>query len=378
MKKRLAVLGSTGSIGSQTLEIVDKIEEIEIVAISCGHNFASFSKQLSKFHPKFAATLERNEDLVDSFPGTTFFHGEEGIETMLEKSRPDYAMLAVSGAAGLRFSLKAAEVCSRLCLANKETIVCGGNLLLEKCASEEVELIPVDSEHSGLFQLLDGTIRPERILITASGGALRDWPKEKIHQASPEDVMKHPVWSMGNRITVDSASMVNKGLEVIEAKYLFGFDSSEIDTYICRNSFVHAGVVYDDGVVKLHVGRPDMRIPISYSLTYPARHNLFGEERIVGIPIVLEELQQDRFPALTLAREICGTVSKQIAYNAADEIAVHAFMKGRMPFGSIYNIIERTVAGTDDQNPTDYSQIIEIDSFARRLAKEEVNRWYCQ
>ncbi|HCO69710.1 MAG TPA: 1-deoxy-D-xylulose-5-phosphate reductoisomerase, partial [Mesotoga infera] len=200
----------------------DKIEEIEIVAISCGHNFASFSKQLSKFHPKFAATLERNEDLVDSFPGTTFFHGEEGIETMLEKSRPDYAMLAVSGAAGLRFSLKAAEVCSRLCLANKESIVCGGNLLLEKCAREEVELIPVDSEHSGLFQLLDGTIRPERILITASGGALRDWPKEKIHQASPEDVMKHPVWSMGNRITVDSASMVNKGLEVIEAKYLFG------------------------------------------------------------------------------------------------------------------------------------------------------------
>jgi 1-deoxy-D-xylulose-5-phosphate reductoisomerase len=376
MKKRLAVLGSTGSIGSQTLEIVDKIEEIEIVAISCGHNFVSFSKQLSEFHPKFAATLEKNEDLVDSFPETTFFQGEEGIETMLEKSRPDYVMLAVSGAAGLRFSLKAAEVCSRLCLANKESIVCGGKLLPDRCADRGVELIPVDSEHSGLFQLLDGTVRPERILITASGGALRDWPKERIHQASPEDVMKHPVWSMGNRITVDSASMVNKGLEVIEAKYLFGFESSEIDTYICRNSFVHAGVVYNDGVMKLHVGRPDMRIPIAYSLTYPVHHHLFGEARIAGIPIVLEELQQERFPALTLAREICGTVSKQIAYNAADEIAVDAFMKGRMPFGSIYNIIERTVARTDDLNPVDYSQIIEIDVLARRLAQEEVNRCY--
>lgn len=376
MKKRLAILGSTGSIGSQTLQIVNQIENIEIVAISCGHNLSLFSKQLSEFHPQFAASLNKSDSLADSFPGTSFFDGEEGIEAMLEESRPDYVLLAVSGSAGLRFSLKAIEVCHRLCLANKESIVCGGDLLPKECLRKGVELIPVDSEHSGLFQLLDGSRRPKRIIITASGGALRDWPLERIPDATINDVLRHPVWSMGSRITVDSASMVNKGLEVIEAKYLFGFETNEIDTYICRNSFIHAGVLYSDGVLKLHAGTPDMRVPIAYSLTYPERTQTIPEQSIVDIPMILEELPKERFPALSLAREICGVVSKQIAYNAADEIAVEAFMNGRMPFGGIYNIIEKTVGKTDDQNPVDYSHIIEIDSFARKLAQEEVNRCY--
>ncbi|WP_333579629.1 1-deoxy-D-xylulose-5-phosphate reductoisomerase, partial [Mesotoga prima] len=289
---------------------------------------------------------------------------------------PDYVLLAVSGAAGLRFSLKAIEVCHRLCLANKESIVCGGDLLLKECARKGVELIPVDSEHSGLFQLLDGSRRPKRIIITASGGALRDWPLERIQDATIRDVLRHPVWSMGNRITIDSASMVNKGLEVIEAKYLFEFETNEIDTYICRNSFIHAGILYSDGVLKLHTGIPDMRIPIAYSLTYPERIQTIPEQSIVDVPMILEELPKERFPALTLAREICGVVSKQIAYNAADEVAVEAFMNGRMPFGGIYNIIEKTVERTADQNPVDYSQIIETDSVARKLAQEEVDRCY--
>ncbi|HNR80230.1 MAG TPA: 1-deoxy-D-xylulose-5-phosphate reductoisomerase, partial [Mesotoga infera] len=225
-------------------------------------------------------------------------------------------------------------------------------------------------------QLLGEGPRPERIFITASGGALRDWNAERMADATPEDVLKHPVWSMGRRITIDSATMVNKGLEVIEAHYLFGYDENDIDTYICRNSYIHAGVVYRDGVVKLHSGTPDMRIPIAYSLTYPFRERVVDGGEITGIPLLLEEIDGEKYPALELARSICGKQSKQIAYNAADEIAVEAFSKGEIKFGGIYNIIERTVSRMDDQIRADYRQTMEIDKIARAIALEEVKECF--
>jgi 1-deoxy-D-xylulose-5-phosphate reductoisomerase len=371
--RRLAILGSTGSIGIQTLDVVEKIEGVEIVAMSCGHNFSLFTKQLERYRPDFAASLSAEENISALSSIKRFFHGEDGIEEMLERSKPDMVVVGVSGAAGLRFSLKAIEICRRLCLANKESIVCGGDLLIEACKEKSVELIPVDSEHSGLFQLLGEGPSPEWIFITASGGALRDWSVERIADATPGDVMKHPVWSMGRRITIDSATMVNKGLEVIEAHYLFGYDERDIETYICRNSYIHAGVVYGDGVVKLHSGTPDMRIPIAYSLTYPFRERVMDERKITGIPLLLEEINGEKYPALGLARSICGKQSKQIAYNAADEIAVAAFLRGEIKFGRIYNIIERTVSRIDDQRRADYRQIMEIDKIARAIALGEVN-----
>lgn len=374
--RRLAILGSTGSIGIQTLDVISKIEGVEIVAMSCGHNFSLFTKQLERYRPPFAASLSIEENFSALSSVKKFFHGEEGIEEMLERSRPDTVVIGISGAIGLRFSLKATEICRRLCLANKESIVCGGDLLIEACKKKSVELIPVDSEHSGLFQLLGEGPRPERIFITASGGALRDWNAERMADATPEDVLKHPVWSMGRRITIDSATMVNKGLEVIEAHYLFGYDENDIDTYICRNSYIHAGVVYRDGVVKLHSGTPDMRIPIAYSLTYPFRERVVDGGEITGIPLLLEEIDGEKYPALELARSICGKQSKQIAYNAADEIAVEAFSKGEIKFGGIYNIIERTVSRMDDQIRADYRQTMEIDKIARAIALEEVKECF--
>lgn len=378
--KRLAILGSTGSIGTQTLKVLESVQGFTVVALSCGRNFSLFKDQLLKYRPPYAASLTLNSELENCGLTTKFFWGEDGIEKMLEVSRPDYVLIAVSGAVGLRFSLKATEVCERLCLANKESIVCGGQLLLEKCRARNVRLIPVDSEHSGLFQLLNEERgeRPERIFITASGGALRDWPEEKLHEATPKDVLNHPVWSMGSRITVDSASMVNKGLEVIEAHYLFDYPEKAIETYICRNSYIHAGVIYGDGVVKLHAGRPDMRVPIAYSLTYPAREKNSTPESIVGLPLVLDPMTPGKYRTLELARAICGQLPRQIAYNAADEIAVAAFVEGTIPFGNIYHIIKETVARFADQNLGDYRQILEVDKRARSLAREEVNRWYWQ
>ncbi|HQQ56024.1 MAG TPA: 1-deoxy-D-xylulose-5-phosphate reductoisomerase [Mesotoga sp.] len=374
--RRLAILGSTGSIGIQTLDVISKIEGVEIVAMSCGHNFSLFTKQLERYRPAFAASLSTEENPLALSSVKRFFHGEEGIEEMLESSRPDMVIVGVSGAAGLRFSLKAIEICKRLCLANKESIVCGGDLLIEGCKEKSVELIPVDSEHSGLFQLLGEGPRPDRIFITASGGALRDWSVERSIDATPGDVLKHPVWSMGRRITIDSATMVNKGLEVIEAHYLFRYDEEDIETYICRNSYIHAGIVYRDGVVKLHSGTPDMRIPIAYSLTYPFRERVIDRGGITGIPLLLEEIDGDKYPALELARNICGKQSKQIAYNAADEIAVEAFLRGEIKFGRIYNIIERTVSRIDDQRRADYRQILEIDKISREIALEEVSKCF--
>ena len=374
--KRIAILGSTGSIGTQTLSVLEKLEGFEVVAMSCGHNFSLFEEQISKLRPRFAASVGRCERLIDKFSEITFFSGESGIEEMLEASEVDYAVIAVSGATGLRFSVKAAEVAKRICLANKESLVCGGVLLRKRCKEKSVELIPVDSEHSGLFQLIEGGIRPEKIFITASGGALRDREISQMQNASLRDVLNHPVWSMGSRVTIDSASMVNKGLEIIEAHYLFGYEERDIETYICRNSYIHAGVSFADGMVKLHVGIPDMRVPIAYSLTYPYRERILDHEEVTSVSLKLEPIKSERYPALCLARAICGRLSEQIAFNAADEIAVEAFAQERIRFGDIYNIIEKTVSAFRDQKPVDYSQILEIDRLARKLARKEVQKCY--
>ena len=373
--KKIAIVGSTGSIGTQTLEVIKKLDNFRVVAMSCGHNFSLFERQLHEFSPEYAAMFEPNRELEINFPSVKFFYGAEGIEEMLEIAKPDYTVLAASGAIGLRYSLKAIEHSRRLCLANKESIVCGGELLLEKAKRYSVEIIPVDSEHSALFQLLQGDVQPEKIFITASGGALRDYPLDRINEVTLKDVLNHPVWSMGVRITIDSATMVNKGLEVIEAHYLFSYDEKDILTYVCKNSVIHAGVIYSDGTIKLHVGKPDMRIPIAYSLTYPQRAVLKDfEASPLDYSLFLEEIDYRRYPALKLAREITGIPSKQIAFNAADEIAVKNFVEGRISFGSIYRIIEKTIERIEPISPKDFEEVQTIDVLARKIAQEEVRK----
>ncbi|OAA30976.1 1-deoxy-D-xylulose 5-phosphate reductoisomerase [Kosmotoga arenicorallina S304] len=371
--KRLAIVGSTGSIGKQTLEVIKKMRDHKVVALSCGHNFSLFKDQLLDYKPEYAAAIRDTGELKRDFPEITFFSGVEGIKEMLEAANPDVVVNSASGAVGLRYSLKALEVSKRLCLANKESLVCGGKLLVKRAAEKGVEIIPVDSEHSGIFQLMHGEEeRPEKIFITASGGALRDYPLVKIENALLEEVLKHPTWSMGNRITIDSATMVNKGLEVIEAHYLFDYEEKNILTYICRNSFIHGGVIYKDGVIKMHLGKPDMKIPIAYALSYPARKYQADYMDITEMSLSLEKVDYKRYPALELAREIVGIPSKQIAYNAADEIAVKYFERGAINFGGIFKLIKRVVELIPEGEPRDFDEIIEIDRYSRELAKKEV------
>ncbi len=365
---KLAILGSTGSIGTQCLKVLENLNKknIEVVAMSCGHNFELFKKQVKKFKPKFTASLTNKENELNNH-----FTGEDGIKKIIELSKPDYIMMGISGSIGLKYSLFALDYCKRLCLANKETIVCGGDYFIKSAKLKKVEIIPVDSEHSSIFQTLLGDVKPKEIFLTASGGALRDYSYEEILNAKLEDVLNHPVWNMGKRITIDSASMVNKGLEVIEASYLFDFPENKIKTYICRNSMIHGGAIYSDGTMKFHIGKPDMKIPIAYSLTYPDR--ILSENNKVPldkIDLNLLKIEKEKYPALTIAREICGIHSYQIAYNSADEEAVKMFLNNKIKFFQINIIISKTLEMIPKLYDLNYEDIFKIESMSRKIANE--------
>lgn len=367
---RLAIIGSTGSIGKQCLEVVDKLgkDKIEIVAMTCGYNLELFKKQIQKYRPEYTASMSDREDISEN---TNHFTGEGGIKKAIQISDPDYIMMSVSGSIGLKYSLFSLDYCKRLCLANKETIVCGGGYFLNKAKMKKVKILPVDSEHSSIFQTLLGDVKPEEIFLTASGGSLRDKNPEEIQNATVNEVLKHPVWSMGKRITVDSSTMVNKGLEIIEASYLFDFPQEKIKTYICRNSFIHGGVKFIDGSMKFHIGKPDMKLPIAYSLTYPER--VVKEEGINNLDelnLNLEKIDIKKYPSLKIAREICGIHSLQIAYNAADEEAVKMFLNNKIKFGQISVIISKTLDRIPELNNLNYNDIFKIENTARILATE--------
>ncbi|MFW6119597.1 MAG: 1-deoxy-D-xylulose-5-phosphate reductoisomerase [Petrotogales bacterium] len=370
----VCLIGSTGSIGVQTLEVLESFETHRVKALSCGYNLTLLKQQIKKHKPKYAAALKRDTSLVKEFSDVNFFFGENGIEEMIDVCRADILVNAASGSSGLKYSVKALGNVSRLCLANKETIVCGGYLFQHHLKKHNTELIPVDSEHSALFQLLEGGVAPEKVFITASGGALRDYPLNKMAYASLDEVLKHPTWNMGKRITIDSATMVNKGLELIEAHYLFGYGEKDIHTYINRSSLVHAGVIYSDGVIKIHAGKNDMKIPISYSLSYPDRKKYVLNEVIQNTEFKLEEIDYKRYPSLKLAREILGDPVKQIVFNASDEVAVGAFIKKEINFGDIFQVISNTIEDVDMKKPTSFEDIMEIDGIARIKASEEVKR----
>ncbi|MFO7882561.1 MAG: 1-deoxy-D-xylulose-5-phosphate reductoisomerase [Kosmotogaceae bacterium] len=371
----VCLIGSTGSIGLQTLEVLEDFENHRIKALSCGYNLTLLKQQIKKYKPKYVATLKEDTSPVNEFPDVIFFFGETGIEEMIEVCEADILVNAASGSSGLKYSVRALGNVSRICLANKETIVCGGEFFQHYLKKHNTELIPVDSEHSALFQLLEGDIEPEKIFITASGGSLRDYPPDKMAIASLNEVLKHPTWNMGKRVTIDSATMVNKGLELIEAHYLFGYEEKDILTYINRSSLVHAGVIYADGVIKIHVGENDMKIPISYSLSYPERRKHRIRDLTRYTDLKLERVDYKKYPSLKLARDILGDSVKQIAFNASDEVAVKAFEKNKINFGDIFHVISNTIDSVDMKKPVNFGDIMEIDKMARIRANEEVKKF---
>jgi 1-deoxy-D-xylulose-5-phosphate reductoisomerase len=345
--RRIALLGATGSIGRQALEIVEGHPELELVAAASG------SRPIEGLAP------------------LTQVGGD--LTVLLERARPDVVLNAVVGFAGLPATLWALERGVDLALANKESLVAGGELALRALERGGGRLLPVDSEHSAAFQCLEGR-EPETVhslVLTASGGPFRGLSRDELEHVTPAQALAHPTWSMGPKITVDSATLANKGLELIEAHFLFGLPYESIEVVVHPTSVVHALVRFRDGAALAHLGFPDMRVPISFALTYPERATTPVEPlELAGLTLAFEAPDLEAFPLLALARhagELGGTYP--CAYNAANEVAVAAFLDERLPFPGISAVVEETLAAVDGARARDLEDLVEADSEARRLAE---------
>lgn len=354
-EKTLVILGGTGSIGSQALEVTKSLKFVKPVGFSYHAN-------------KSLAQVMQKEFGVECVVSTE--NGLERALSMLEKLKPDMTLIAVPGFESLPLTLKAAEVSRRILIASKEALVCGGWLVKSSVSKNNVEMIPVDSEHSAVFQVFDSRVRS--ILLTSSGGALRDWELSDLQHATPKHVLSHPVWKMGKKITVDSATMVNKGFEVIEAVELFNLKADMVNVLIHRDGLIHGGVFYSDGTVKLLMSPPDMKIPLAYAMTYPERFYEFSEPlSLQNTFLSFEEVQRNRYPAFYIAYEIADNYAKRTAYNSADEIAVEAFLQQRIRFLDIPKVLTRVVQEAEGQ-PRDLADLIEIHEASRRRASEVI------
>jgi 1-deoxy-D-xylulose-5-phosphate reductoisomerase len=388
MQKTISILGSTGSIGTQALDVIARHpERFRVVGLAAGRRIDQLLEQARRFAPAWVSCAEPEgaAALRAALPaGTRVAVGAEGLRAVAVDSEPDVLLAATDGAVAFEAVFAALERGKRIAVANKELIVAAGELLVAAAKRSGAELVPVDSEHSALFQCLVGE-PPERIaslILTASGGPFWELPAAAIREASVADALRHPTWNMGVKNTVDSASLMNKGLEVIEASRLFGVPAERIEVLVHRTSVAHGFVVFSDGNVKAQLAPPDMRLPIGYALAYPDR--LPDVERVdafaaLGAALDAERARLDfarpdfeRFPCLGLAYEALrrgGTVPA--ALSAANEIAVEAFVRGGIRFGDIAGVVAHALAGTPDE-PLSLQSVRGADARARRLAREAV------
>jgi 1-deoxy-D-xylulose-5-phosphate reductoisomerase len=354
--KRIAVLGATGSIGRQALNIIDTNDELEVCALASG------SSEL---------------DALASERGVKHAQVGGDLAPLLDLAEPDIVLNAVVGFAGLPATLWALERGITLALANKESLVAAGELALEARERGGGLLLPVDSEHSAVFQCLEGRHLDsvDSIVLTASGGPFRGRTREQLANVTRADALAHPTWNMGPKITIDSATLANKGLELIEAHFLFGLPYEQIEVVVHPTSVVHAIVRFRDGASLAHLGYPDMRVPISYALTYPERAAtpIDGLDFVNGLTLEFGAPDVETFPMLALARKAGESGGTQpCAYNAANEIAVAAFLAGRLPFLGIAGVVEDTLAAVGGAPAGDLDDLIEADAEARRLAEQAV------
>jgi 1-deoxy-D-xylulose-5-phosphate reductoisomerase len=380
--KRLSILGSTGSIGMQALEVVRAHPEaFEVVALAAGRRLDLFAQQVREFRPHLVSVASRDgaQELQERLRGlpVKICSGEEGLSEVAAYSDAQLTLLAVVGAMGLKPALAAIRAGKDVALATKEALVMAGALLTAEAAARGVKLLPVDSEHSAIFQCLEGGGRAalKRIILTASGGALRQVPKERLASVTPEEALNHPVWSMGKKITIDSATLMNKGLEVIEARWLFDIDAQQVDVILHPQSIVHSLIEYVDGSVLAQLAPPDMRLPILYALSYPARlKNAFPTLDLVQVAsLTFEPVDRERFPCLGYAYEavaVGGTAPAVL--NAANEVAVELFLGRQISFGEIPEVIEASLRG---HRPGDGDSLDEILA-ADREVREQIARTY--
>lgn len=369
--KRIAILGSTGSIGTQTLEIVrNNAEELEVEALAANSNVALMEKQIREFHPRTAVMWSREaaEELRLRVADcqVQVLQGMEGLLEIAVMPQIQVLVTAIVGMIGIRPTIAAIEAGKDIALANKETLVCAGHIIMPLARERGVSILPVDSEHSAIFQSLNGEPKGRigRILLTASGGPFRGRTKAQLEQVKPEDALKHPNWNMGRKITIDSSTLVNKGLEVMEAKWLFDVEPSQIQVVVHPQSIIHSMVEYIDGAVIAQLGVPDMKLPIQYALFYPDRREMRGN-RVDFFSlgsVTFEEPDMETFQGLRLAyRALERGGSLPTVYNAANERAVALFLEGRIGYLQIPELIQRCMEHHTVVEDPGVEQILEAE-----------------
>lgn len=379
MAQDIIILGSTGSIGRQTLQVVEDFpERFRVRGLAAGRNWRLLLEQVVRFRPE-AVALAAEEDakrLRTSLPSgvePTIFVGMEGLQQLVTIPGADTVVTAISGAAGLVPTVAAIKAGKNIALANKETLVVAGEIIIRLVREQGVRLLPVDSEHSAIWQCLDGRRDVRRIILTASGGPFRRYSREALARVTPDVALNHPTWRMGPKITIDSATLMNKGLEVIEAHWLFDVDYDNINVLVHPQSIVHGMVEFVDGGVLASLGVPDMRLPILYALSYPER--LAGSLPRLNLAAVgcltFEEPDEERFPCLGLAVAAGKTGGTMPAVmNAANEVAVEAFLNGRIPFTGIPEVVERVMAAHAVTVKPSLEEVLTADARARARAIE--------
>ncbi len=380
MRRKIAILGSTGSIGTQTLDVIrDHPGDFEVVGLAAGKKIDLLRSQIQEFKPLIASLQTIQGIDPHGFGCPLAAPGVDGLVEIATHPVVDTVVVATVGAAGLIPTLAALRAGKRIALANKEVLVMGGEILMAEVKHLNGTILPIDSEHSAILQCLQGEnhSRIRRIVITASGGPFREWPTPRIHSATPQDALNHPTWSMGPKITIDSATLMNKGLEVIEAHHLFDLPVNQIDVVIHPQSIIHSMVEFTDGAVMAQMGVPDMKIPIQFALAYPDR--LPRKDPALDLPglgtLTFGEPDLERFPCLAMAREACRKGGGYPAVlSVANEEAVAAFLDGHITFGQISETIGEELDTFKDPKILDFETLLEIEKQTRQSVQKKLHR----
>ena len=377
MIKKIAILGSTGSIGTQALDLCRRHpDRYRVVALTARGSKEKLFEQVREFRPEIAGLTDGFDpaDIPEDLKFCHFLSGKEALHAAAAETDAEMVLVSIVGIAGLQVVMYALKAGKQVLLANKEALVTGGHLVTELARKAGKPLLPVDSEHSAIFQCLQsaGGNRAEKILLTASGGPFRKWEKERIEKATPAEALKHPNWNMGAKITVDSASMFNKGLEIMEARWLFDMPEDRIEVVVHPESIVHSAVVFRDGAVLAQLGLPDMRVPIGYAMSYPERLETgVAEPDLFALgSLTFEKPDEEKFPALRLAREAlrAGGAACTV-FNGANEEAVAAFLREEIAFGEIARRVENAMEKLSGLPADNLGEILDADRRARELVR---------
>lgn len=383
MKKQICILGSTGSIGTQALDVIEQHADLyEVYCLTANNRYKELAEQARKFRP--AAVVIANEahyeslcQLLNDCPDIKVYAGKAALDEIVSATPLDMVLTAMVGFAGLSPTIHAIQARKKICLANKETLVVAGELICKLAQQHHVPILPVDSEHSAIFQSLVGESdnEIEKILLTASGGPFRTYTLEQMRHVTAADALKHPTWEMGAKITIDSASMMNKGFEVIEAKWLFGVPVEKIQVLVHPQSIVHSAVQFADGGIKAQLGVPDMRLPIQYAFSFPERLPLHGQRLdMFKQPLEFFEPDMGKFKCLALAYEAMRQGGNMpCVLNAANEVVNEAFRHGKCSFLDMGNIIEKTMQRVSYDKSSQYQIYVDTDAETRRVAEEMVH-----